>query len=340
MNHRIALLWLFVVLSASQRLCGQILPPDARPERLATRFGFTEGPVYDGMGSVFFTNLSRSDIIRFDIASGTTEVADADSGRANGLFLDANGQIVAAEGNGPAGNGQISRRSAGDVSTVEEVLANEWNAAAFNQPNDLVVAADGGIYFTDPDYGNRRRQDEGVYYVSPQGELSQILSGFRRPNGIILSPDGQTLYLAVEQEFRIMAYDVGPDGLPTNEREFARTNVDADGNRLRGISNGPDGFTVDPVGNIYAAVQNAVWAWSPSGERLFELNMPENPTNLTFGGNDGKTLFITAGSSLYGIELNIVPEPSSATLLVVGGFALAGACLHRRRRLHRLKEQA
>jgi gluconolactonase len=167
-----------------------------------------------------------------------------------------------------------------------------------------------------------------VYYISPSGELSQVISGFRRPNGLILSPNGQTLYLAVEAELKIMAYDVGPDGRPLNERLFAETNVDADGERIPGITNGPDGMTVDPAGNLYAAVQNAIWAWTPTGERLFELPVPENPTNVTFGGPDGKTLFITAQSSLYGIQLNIVPEPSVAALLMT-----AAACLVHRRRL-------
>ena len=327
--HRLAIIGILFIDSSS---FGQILPPDTTPERLATQFGFTEGPVYDGHGSLYFTDLNRSDIIRYDIAAGVTEIADANSGRANGLYLDATGRIVAAEGNGPrGGTGRITRRALDDVSVVEEVLSTEWNGLSFNQPNDLVIDANGGVYFTDPDYGNRRAQPEGAYYVNPQGETTQIASGFRRPNGIILSPDGKTLYLAVEQEFKIMAYDVGPDGLPVNEREFARTNVDAEGNRLRGISNGPDGFTVDPAGNLYAAVQNAVWAWSPSGERLFELPVRENPTNVAFGGSDGKTLFITAGSSLYGIELNIVPEPSSG-FLMMSGLVTAWGCFGWRRR--------
>ncbi len=303
---------------------GQILPPGASVERLATGYSFTEGPVYDGKGNLFFTDVQRSQIIRYDDATGTTELVDGSSGGANGLFFDHNAQIVSMDGN----RRQVSRRAADDISMVEEVLATEWNGNRFNSTNDLVVAQDGGIYFTDPDYPNRQSQPEAVYYLNPSGELTQIISGFRRPNGIILSPDGQTLYLAVEAETRIMAYDVGADGLPSNEREFAKTNVDDNGNVIPGISNGPDGMTVDPAGNVYAAVQNAVWAWDPTGQRLFDLSVPENPTNVTFGGGDGKTLFITARSSLYGIELNIVPEPGSLTILLIGGLAL-GICRRR-----------
>jgi gluconolactonase len=318
--------WLavFLLLIGCPTGIAQILPPGATVERLARGFSFTEGPLYDGRGGVYFTDIQRNDIVRYDIAAGTTQIVDPNSGGANGLYFDTNGQIVSMDG----ARRQVSRRSAADVSVVEAVLANEWNDLPFNSPNDLVIAGNGGIYFTDPDYQNRRAQPEGVYYLSPDGQLSQILAGFRRPNGAILSPDERTFYLAVEAEFRIMAYDLLPNGLPTNERLFALTNVDRDGNPIRGITNGPDGMTVDPAGNLYAAVQNAIWAWTPAGERLFELPVPEDPTNVTLGGDDGKTLFITAQTSLYGIGLNIVPEPNSAMLAWLGG-AMVGI---RRRR--------
>jgi hypothetical protein len=137
--------------------------------------------------------------------------------------------------------------------------------------------------------------------------VTQILSGFTRPNGIILSPGGGTLYLAVEAERRVMAYDVTAGGVLANGRQFKSTSVDAAGNPHPG--HGPDGLAIDAAGNLYAAVQNEIWAWSPSGQSLFELPVPQDPTNAAFGGDDGRTLFITAQTSLYGIELN-VPSPS------------------------------
>ena len=157
------------------------------------------------------------------------------------------------------------------MTQVEATLATHWNGLPFNGPNDLVIDAAGGIYFSDPDYNNRRSVPEAVYYINPAGVLSRLLTGFSRPNGVILSPDGHTFYLAAETEKRIYAFDVAADGTLSNQRLFARTDVNANGVVLPGITNGPDGLTVDAAGNVYAAVQNAVFAWNPAGHRLFSL---------------------------------------------------------------------
>lgn len=287
---------------------GQLLPPGAVVKQLATGYAFTEGPVYDGAGGVYFTNLIfsnqfSSDIVRYDIAAGTAQIVDPNSDGANGLFLDASGRVVSAD----QATHRITRRAAGDITNNSEVLASSWNGKGFNSPNDLVIDAAGGIYFTDPDYNNVNAQPEGVYYRNPAGVVSQILNGFSRPNGIILSPGGETLYLAVEAERRIMAYDVGPGGAISNPRQFKSTSTDAAGNPHAG--HGPDGLAIDAAGNLYAAVQNEIWAWSPSGQSLMELPIAQDPTNVAFGGADGRTLFITARTSLYGIRLN-VPSPA------------------------------
>jgi len=316
MNLCRLLIAIVLLTVANVRAVGQIVPPGATPTKLTpasvsgNSLRFTEGPLYDGAGGVYFTDLgpasqpatNPSRIYRYDVASGLTSLVDGASGGANGLFMDGNGQVVAAERE----RRQVARRSAADVSVVEMALATGFNGAMFNGPNDLVIDAAGGIYFTDPDYDGRG-QTQAVYYLDPLGSLARILTGFSRPNGIILSPDGQTLYLAVEGERRIMAYDVAADGALSNERQFA-TMVP---------SNSPDGITIDRAGNLYAAANRSVWAWNPAGQPLFQLAMPviapatsaEDPTNVEFGGVDGRTLFITAGKSLYSIELN-VPSPA------------------------------
>jgi gluconolactonase len=304
-----------VVATADLRAEAQLLPSGASVTRLVTGYGFTEGPLYDGAGGVYFSDMNAAHIVRYDIASGTAQIVDPSSGTSNGLIMDPAGHVISADRD----RQQVSRRSLTDIGMVETVLADNWMGADLNGPNDLVMDAVGGLYFTDPDYENRHATPEAVYYLDPAGTLSRLLTYStststrrpinKRPNGIALSPDGSTLYVAVEWNFRIMAYDVGSGGTISNERLFARTDVNANGTPLSGIFNGPDGLVVDVAGNVYSAVQNAVFAWSPSGERLFDLSVPQNPTNVTIGGPEGRTLFITAATSLYGIELN-VPSPA------------------------------
>ena len=307
----------------------QILSPGTTPTRLSTGYVFTEGPLYDRAGGVYFEDMhpsgqvatNPSHIVRYDVATGIATVVDSSSGGANGDYLDSHGQVVTADRE----RRQISLRSASNISVVQQALATAFNGTRFNGPNDLVIDSTGGIYFSDPDYENRRSLPDAVYYRNPAGVVSRLLTGFVRPNGVILSPSGTTFYLAVEGENRIMAYDVTAPGVLANQRQFARTDVKPDGTTIPGITNGPDGLTTDPAGNIYAAVQNAVWAWSPAGQQLFQLAFPEDPTNVEFGDTDGKTLFVTAGRSLYSTRLNIVPEPASLELCLIGvGFLAIG----------------
>jgi gluconolactonase len=316
MNSQILLIAVSVFSAVASHSAASIVPPGAVPTRLTpssvggNALRFTEGPLYDGAGGVYFTDLGNANlpatdpsrIFRYDIASGVTSVADPASGGANGLYLHSNGQVVAAERE----RRQVARRTAANVSVVETALVTSFNGTPFNGPNDLVIDAAGGIYFTDPDYNNRGRT-EAFYYLNSLGVLTRVRTGLSRPNGVVLSPGGSMLYLAVEGERRILAYNVADDGTLSNERQFA----------TMGTSHSPDGLTIDRAGNLYAAANRQVWAWNPAGQLLFQLPMPvvatattaEDPTNVEFGGSDGRTLFITAGKSLYSIELN-VPSPA------------------------------
>ena len=302
---RRAALALTAVLGVASLSQAQLLPSGAVAVQRATGFGFTEGPLYDRVNDrVLFTNLSGADIVSYSLTTLAATIVDPNSGAANGMFFDAAGNIVSADRDAK----RIAQRSPANVATVTAVLATGWNGppiTTFIGPNDLVIDAAGGIYFSDPNYGSGGVGSvEAVYYRSAAGVVSRLLTGFSHPNGLILSPDQSVFYLAVEGEKRIMAYDVTAPGVLANPRQFARTDVAP----LAGATNGPDGLTVDPSGNIYAAVQNAVFAWNPAGQRLFSLSVGQDPTNVELGGRNGKTLFITAGNGLYSVGLNIVPK--------------------------------
>ena len=306
-----------IYLASVSPLAAQLLPPGATVELLDTGYRFTEGPLYDGNGGVLFTDLwpssqqttTPSHIDRYDIATDTSAVVDANSGSANGMIFDPLGRVISCDRD----RRQVSLRSAANIAVVETVLANNYLGTPFNGPNDLAMDAAGGLYFTDPDYENRRALPDAIYYLSPAGALTQLRtypnSTDRRPNGIVLSPDGKTLYVAVERGKHIMAYDVGLDGLLTNDREFARSDLTIDDTPINPPV-GPDGITIDAAGNVYAAVQFAVFAWNPAGERLFDLPVSQRPNNVEIGGPDGRTLYIAAGTSLFGVELN-VPTPQN-----------------------------
>src|SRR6185369_16793164 len=137
-------------------------------------------------------------------------------GGTNGTYFNANGQIIACERD----RRQMALRSASNVATVQQVLATNWQGVAFNGPNDVVVDASGGMYFTDPDYENRQSVAEATYYLSSSGVLTRVVTGIVRPNGIVLSPNGKTLYLAAWSAKLIRAYDVTSPGVLANGRNF------------------------------------------------------------------------------------------------------------------------
>ena len=167
---------------------------------------------------------------------------------------------------------QISRRLASNISTIDAALVTSFNSKPLNGPNDLVVDSSGGIYFTDPNYESRTgaaRRRRSVLQ-NPSGNVSLLKSytgSTHRPNGVVLSPNGKTLYLALQgsADKRLMAYDVALDGsISTNERQFASMAPNSD----------PDGITIDPAGDVFAAGNKDIWAWNPAGTKLFQLNMP------------------------------------------------------------------
>jgi gluconolactonase len=250
---------------------------------VATGFRFTEGPALAPNGDIYFTDIHNSRIHTWS-TSGVLSTFRENTGRANGLLFDRTGRLLICEG----GNRRLTAVAANGTYTV---LAHRYDGKKLNSPNDLWMDAKGGIYFTDPRYWKRKdlEQDgEHVYYLPPgKTALRRVISNLVRPNGIIGTPDGRTLYVADHGGKKTYAYDVARDGSLSNPRVIAEL--------------GSDGMTLDADGNLYLTT-DAVYVYQPDGTLLRRIAIPQRPTNVTFG-KDGKTLFITARTSLYAIRL-------------------------------------
>jgi gluconolactonase len=272
------------------------VPSGATVELVADGFEFTEGPLWyeDGL---LFSDIPANTVYRWTPADGTT-VFLKPSGHANGLAVDPEGRLLLAQH-----DGQVGRRAA-DGSVAP--LVSTYGGRRLNSPNDLTVASDGTIYFTDPPYGveneDRRLDFSGVYRLSPGGDLTLLTKRFDRPNGICLSPNDSTLYVNDSRETRIWAYDVTASGGIENRRPFATpTDADADGTT--------DGMAVDAEGNLYTTGPGGVWVYAPDGQQLARIAVPKAPTNVAFGGPDRKTLYVTARPHVYRVSVNVPGQP-------------------------------
>lgn len=254
---------------------------------------FLEGPQWrQTEGDWLFTNIPAQIIYRY-VPGGQVTVLTDQSGKANGLAREASGSIVAAE----HGGRRISRLSGTALTAVVERFDNKL----FNSPNDVIVAADGTIYFTDPPYGLEGRPQEldfnGVFRVGPSGVATAEYRGAMntRPNGIALSPDGKKLYVAFTHNGEVLGFPVNADGSLGASSRAAQT------------VGGADGMAVDISGNLFVTSGsgsfNGIEVFKPDGTRWGAIAVPVKPTNCAFGGPDGKTLLITTSSSLYQVTL-------------------------------------
>ena len=304
-----------MILSLGFQAQEPIVPRKTKPEVVST-VAFTEGPAYHLDGSVYFTDVSNNRIMRSAPgpkpgAPRVIEVFRHPSGRANGLVFDLEGRLVACEG----GSRRVTRTEHDGRITV---LAESYQGKPFNSPNDIDVDAQGRLYFTDPRYGDRSGMEldkEAVYRIDPDGKVTRVIDDLERPNGIAVSPDQKTLYLVdnnnqVGGSRKIFAYELRADG-STGKRRVIHD---------FGLSRGGDGMCLDSRGNLYVAAglntpnppsesgpgRAGVYIFSPTGKQIGAIPIPEDAvTNCTFGDPDLKTLYITAGKSLFRIRLNI-----------------------------------
>jgi gluconolactonase len=266
------------------------VPEDASVERIAGGLEFTEGPIWYE-GRLLFSDIPADRVYEWTPEDSVSVFLEP-SGRANGLAVDTAGRLLLAQH-----DGQVGRYADGSV----ESLVAEYEGQRLNSPNDLDVASDGTLYFTDPPYGvdeaNRALNFSGVYRLSPNGALTLLTKKFSRPNGIVLSPDASVLYVNDSGETVIWAYDVTEDGTLTNGRQFAAPQAEADGTT--------DGMAIDEHGALYTTGPGGVWIYAPNGTLLDRISVPEAPTNVAFGGPDRQTLFVTAPPNVYRVRLAV-----------------------------------
>jgi len=253
-------------------------------EQLATDFGFTEGPALSPSGTVYFTDIPRNHIHIWTDADGV-QLFREDTGGANGLLFDADGNLYMCEGR----NRQLTMLSpAGEY----RVLAKEYEAKALNSPNDLWIDPQGGIYFTDPRYGkkdNLEQDGEHVYYLSANGDLKLVANDLVRPNGIVGTPDGKTLYVADHGAGITYRYVITTPGILGERTIFAEQ--------------GSDGMALDEAENVYLT-DAGVDVYRPDGTLLQNIELPERPANVTVIAENPVTLFVTARKSVYKVTLD------------------------------------
>lgn len=259
----------------------------AQPQLLADSFTFTEGPIADAEGNVYFSDIPASRIHLWTVA-GELQTFRENTNATNGLFFSSNWELFGAEG----GAGRISRMDADGQATV---VVGQYNGAAFNSPNDLWLDAQGGIYFTDPRYGDESNNPQPgyyVYYLAPGAtEARLIIDDLVKPNGIIGTRDGSTLYVADHLGNQTFAYTITAPGQIDNKRLIA--------------AQGSDGLTLDERGNLYLTGGRNITVYSPDGELLQTIEFPLAPANMTFAGPSRDVLFVTARTSLFSLQMNV-----------------------------------
>jgi len=282
------------------------LSQDLQLTKVSGTYQFTEGPVTSKDGSVYFSDINAGKIYKWS-PDGSVNIFVEGLNVPNGLAFDSADNLVVCEG----GNGRlISITHEGVIS----VVADLYNGIRFNEPNDLWIDPQGGIYFTDPAYNLPVvQQGENVYYVPPMGgQVIRVVENLVKPNGIEGSKDGKKLYIADWGANQTYVYDINSDASLSNRQLF--------------VASGSDGLALDDLGNLYLTIPNQVSIYDTSGQLVLEILTPENPTNLTFAGLNGSTLFITARTAVYTVQFSTIEEPStnnSSQLNNVSGFTLA-----------------
>jgi gluconolactonase len=271
----------------------ETVAPGAVLKLVTNGFSWAEGPSCDKDGNVFFTDQNNNRIMKWSAADGLVTEWLKPSGRANGMNFDAKGNLLACC------DEKTELWSIAPDGT-HTVLCHEFDGKPLDGPNDVWVMPNGGMYLTDPfyarnwwNYRQRPQDSEEVYYLAPDHkELKRVTTDLTKPNGIVGTPDGKILFVSDIQRRQTWAYDPQADGTLANKRLIC--------------ADGSDGMTIDELGNLYLTGNgNSVRVWDKDGKSLGRIPVPQTTANICFGGKDKKTLFITATSGLYAIEMKV-----------------------------------
>jgi gluconolactonase len=270
----------------------------SQPERLATGFVFTEGPLWHPDGFFYFVDIRTSTLHRLTPGKPAELVRD-NTGEGNGTTFDRQGRLVVCEG----GNRRVTRWAADGHS---EVLVDRYEGKRLNRPNDVVCKSDGSLWFTDPalrvPLAQREVDHAGVYRIAPDGTTT-LVADCEYPNGLAFSPDERTLYVANTRWTQyIHAFELDAAGAVVRRRIFA----DMSSDETDGV---PDGMKVDVEGRVYCTGPGGTWVFAPDGGRLGIIRTAEVPANLAFGGPDLRTLFLTARTSVYTLRVKVPGQP-------------------------------
>jgi gluconolactonase len=260
---------------------------NVKVEEVGTGFTGGEGPVWSRQGFLLFSDYGKDRIYKY-VPGKAPEVYRENSNGANGNTMDRRGRLYTCE--------YKSRRvTRTDRKGHIEVIAEKFEGKRLNAPNDIVVRHDGHVYFTDPLFTplkDRELDFYGVYHITPNGKMEAIARWKTRPNGVTLSPDGKTLYVANSDEKNISAYTLDSSGHASNGHVM-----------ITGLDGGPDGIRIDVKGNLYIAARGMA-VYSPDGKLLGKIKTQQNPRNCAFGDKDLRTLYLI-GNTLYRVRLEI-----------------------------------
>jgi gluconolactonase len=293
-----------------------LIAPDARVERAATGFKFAESPLWRKAGYLWFSDLIGNVVYQLTPDGTVSEVLspggyDGDA-LPEGSYLGPNGMAA-----GPDSTLTLCQHGNRRIVSIAPdrkitVLVDRFEGKRLNSPNDVAYAPDGSLYFTDPPYGLPGREKDparelafnGVYRFA-KGKLQLLLQDIPTPNGIAFSPDYRTLYVtsAAQGSRKWMRYDVQKEGTLGNGLVF----VDASASTEPGTT---DGLKVDAQGNLYATGPGGIWVMSADGRHLGTIKTPETPSSLAFGGADGRTLYITARTSVFQVQVKVAGAKS------------------------------